>query len=220
MEYENVYEAKFISRPNRFIALAEIDGKEEAVHVKNTGRLKELLVPGSTVYLNKSSRLSRKTKFDLISVQKNGLIINVDSTAPNAVMKEWLILQNYENIISEFRYGNSRPDFCFNNGKQRILMEVKGCTLEKNGVGLFPDAPTKRGVKHLKELTKALGEGYKSVLAFVVQIPGITEVEPNCQTDPEFAEAYFNARNAGMKILCMSCFVSKTEIKACGVRLL
>ena len=127
MIYKNICKAKFISRPNRFIALAEIDGEEEVVHIKNTGRLKELLIPGSTVYLNKSDNPNRKTKFDLIGVQKNGLMINIDSTAPNTVMKEWLMSHNFENIIPEYRYGNSRLDFYFEkNGKKRIHSPKNG----------------------------------------------------------------------------------------------
>ena len=219
MIYENICKAKFISRPNRFIALAEIEGEEEVVHIKNTGRLKELLIPGSTVYLNKSDNPNRKTKFDLICVQKNGLMINIDSTAPNTVMKEWLMSHNFENIIPEYRYGNSRLDFYFEKNGKKFLMEVKGCTLEENGAGLFPDAPTKRGAKHLKELAKAVNEGYECVLAFVVQIPGINSVKPNYQTDPGFTEAYFYAQNSGVKIACMSCIVSKNEIKADSLQL-
>ena len=219
MLYKNVCEARFISRPNRFVALVNLNGTVIPVHVKNTGRLSELLLPQNKVYLCESENSNRKTRYDLISVYtKDTGIVNIDSFAPNAVVKEWLQFKRFEAVTPEYGYRKSRLDFYFCKGEKRFLMEVKGCTLKKDGVGLFPDAPTKRGAKHLKELVNALSDGYESILAFVAQVPGMTEVRPNAQTDPEFAEAYFAAKSAGVKVLCMSCLVSEDEIKITGER--
>ena len=162
MKYNNIIPAEFLNRKNRFIATVKIDGTEETVHVKNTGRCKELLIEGTTVYLSEADNPARKTKYDLIAVIKNkNFIINIDSQAPNKVTREWLEKQDFDLIKPEFTYGNSRLDFYMKKGEKEYLMEVKGCTLEKDGIGYFPDAPTSRGVRHLKELIKATKEGYK-----------------------------------------------------------
>ena len=172
MKYECIVEAKFISRPNRFIAHVDIDGTEVVVHVKNTGRCKELLIPGCRVYLEKATNPERKTPYDLVAVDTPIGIINIDSQAPNAVVKEWLMKQDYDLVVPEYKYGNSRIDFYMEKGEDKYLLEVKGCTLIKDGIGYFPDAPTERGVKHLRELTAAIDKGYKAMAAFVIQVEG------------------------------------------------
>lgn len=238
MKYNHVVSATFLSRPNRFIALVRLaDGREETVHVKNTGRCKELLIPGCKVYLEKSENPNRKTLYDLIAVEKRydevfdwgifplafrkrmndgkekTLLFNIDSQAPNKVVLEWLKKQDYSVIKPEFTFGKSRFDFYLEKidsvtGKtEKILMEVKGCTLEIEGVGYFPDAPTERGVKHLNELSDAIGEGYKSVLAFVIQMEGVTEVFPNVKTHPEFADALEKAKASGVEVWFLPCKV-------------
>ena len=162
MKYNNIIPAEFLNRKNRFIAKIKIDGTEETVHVKNTGRCKELLIEGTTVYLSEADNPARKTKYDLIAVIKNkNFLINIDSQAPNKVTREWLEKQDFDLIKPEFTYGNSRLDFYMKKGEKEYLMEVKGCTLEKDGIGYFPDAPTSRGVRHLKKLIKATKKGYK-----------------------------------------------------------
>lgn len=228
MRYRKIIKGIFKDRPNRFIAHVEIDGKIETVHVKNTGRCKELLIPGCTVILEDfRGRLDfekRKTKFDLIAVYKitdghenNPLLINMDSQAPNKVVAEWLTLQNYDFIKPEFTYGNSRVDFYMEKktpaGIEKFLMEVKGCTLEKDGIGYFPDAPTERGVKHLKELTVAAKLGIKCFLTFVIQIPGVNIVLPNIETHPEFGQALEEAKSAGVEVLFLQCQVKEDELK-------
>ena len=169
MKYEEISSAKFMDRPNRFIAHVELNGKTETVHVKNTGRCKELLLPGADVILSHSGNPSRKTDYDLIAVYKERLgLVNIDSQAPNQVVKEWLQGQDFTLVRPEYRYGESRIDFYMEKGDRRYLMEVKGCTLERGGIGYFPDAPTERGVKHLHELAKAAAEGYQAYLTFVI----------------------------------------------------
>lgn len=238
MKYNHVVSATFLSRPNRFIAQVRLaDGREETVHVKNTGRCKELLIPGCNVYLEKSENPNRKTLYDLIAVEKRydevfdwgifplafwkrmndgkekTLLFNIDSQAPNKVVLEWLKKQGYSVIKPEFTFGKSRFDFYLEKidsvtGKtEKILLEVKGCTLEIEGVGYFPDAPTERGVKHLNELSDAIGEGYKSVLAFVIQMEGVEKVFPNVKTHPEFAEALENAKASGVEVWFLPCKV-------------
>ncbi len=212
MKYKDITEAKFIARPNRFIATVELDGQEVTVHVKNTGRCKELLLPGRTVYLEKASNPERKTPYDLVAVDTPIGIINIDSQAPNAVVKEWLMQQDYDKVVPEYKYGDSRIDFYMEKGDEKYLLEVKGCTLIKDGVGYFPDAPTERGVKHLRELVKAIDKGYKALVAFVIQVDGVTEVRPNVETHPEFGVALQEAMNAGVKVLNLSCHVSENEL--------
>lgn len=230
MKYENITKAKFIKRPNRFIAEVELaDRKTETVHVKNTGRCKELLLPEAEVWLTAPGTPGRKTRYDLVAVRKqNGLLINMDSQAPNKVVREWLEGQSFDLIKPEFKYGDSRMDFYMERhlpkGKsqakedeprrtEQFLMEVKGCTLERDGIGYFPDAPTERGVKHIRELIRAQGEGYRAILAFVIQMDGITEVRPNIETHPEFGEAMDDARAAGVEILMLPCHVEADELR-------
>ena len=206
MTYGNITRAKFLSRPNRFIAQAEINGRVETVHVKNTGRCRELLIPGCDIWLTAPGTAGRKTKYDLVAVRKsNGMIINIDSQAPNKVMLEWLERQGYDKIIPEYTYGDSRIDFCLEKNGKRILMEVTGCTLERDGIGYFPDAPTERGIKHIHELIRAKGGGYGAVLAFVIQMNGINEVRPNTETHPGFGQAWNDAVAAGVEILFFTC---------------
>lgn len=217
MKYENIREAVFLHRLNRFVAEVEIDGRQERVHVKNTGRCRELLIPGSQIWLTKPGTPGRKTEYDLVAVRKdNGLLFNIDSQAPNKVVAEWLAEQNYEVVKPEFTYGDSRIDFYMEWEDIRCLMEVKGCTLEIDGVGYFPDAPTERGVKHIRELIRAREEGYEAALAFVIQMDGITEVRPNVATHPAFGEAMEDARKAGVQILFLPCHVEPDELRIVG----
>ena len=217
MQYPNITKAKFIARPNRFIAQVDVDGHTETVHVKNTGRCKELLIPGCTVFLTAPDSPGRKTKYDLVAVIKdNGLLINIDSQAPNKVALEYLQAQNYDVIIPEYTYGDSRIDFYMEKGKKKYLMEVKGCTLERNGIGYFPDAPTERGVKHIHELIKAKKEGYHAILAFVIQMDGVVEVRANVETHPEFGTAWEEAKAAGIEIWFLTCHVSENGFSIIG----
>lgn len=218
MKYDNITCATFLRRPNRFIAEVEIDGHVEKAHVKNTGRCKELLIPGCEVYLTEPGTPGRKTRYDLVAVRKsNGILFNIDSQAPNRVVKEWLAGQKFDKVSSEYTYGESRIDFYMERHKadgevERHLLEVKGCTLEIGGIGYFPDAPTERGVKHLRELTKAVKDGYKASLAFVIQMDGVTEVRPNIKTHPEFAEALEEATEAGVEVLYLTCHVEQDSL--------
>ena len=208
MKYSNITRGTFLDRPNRFIAHVELDGRRETVHVKNTGRCRELLLPGAEVWLTAPGTEGRKTKYDLVTVRKeNGLLVNIDSQAPNVVVREWMERQQYDVIVPEYTYGDSRIDFYMERGTERTLMEVKGCTLEIDGIGYFPDAPTERGVKHLRELVKAVKDGYRAAIAFAIQMDGITEVRPNIQTHAEFGTAMQEAREAGVEILFLSCHV-------------
>lgn len=214
MKYKNVVSGKFIGRPNRFIARVEIGGVIETVHVKNTGRCGELLLPGAEVWLEHADKAERKTKYDLIAVRKsNGELFNIDSQAPNKVAREWLEKQGYDRIVPEYHYGASRIDFYMEKGNSRYLLEVKGCTLEVDGIGYFPDAPTERGVKHLRELIRAKGEGYSAAAAFVIQMNGVSEVRPNEVTHPEFALALEEAKAAGVEVLFLRCRVEPDEIE-------
>ena len=213
IKYKNITTAKFISRPNRFVAQVEINGRTETVHVKNTGRCKELLLPESNVILDKSDNPNRKTQYDLIAVYKTNLgWVNIDSQAPNQVVKEWLEnrpapFQGMELIRPEYTFGKSRVDFYLECHGRKILMEVKGCTLEIDGIGYFPDAPTERGVKHLRELKSAVNKGYECYIAFVIAMPGVRQVLPNMTTHPEFGNALSEAKSAGVKVLYMLCDV-------------
>ncbi len=208
MIYDNVIKAVFVKRPNRFIAEVDIGGRREIAHVKNTGRCKELLLPGSEVWLTEPGTPDRKTKYDLIAVRKDtGILFNIDSQAPNKVMKEWLASQDYDVVVPEYTYGNSRIDFYMERGNEKYLMEVKGCTLEIGGIGYFPDAPTERGVKHIMELIKAKEAGYHAILAFVIQMDGVSEVRANSDTHPEFGTALEKAKEAGVEIMFFKCHV-------------
>ena len=213
MLYGNIEKAIFIDRPNRFVAHVDINGTVETVHVKNTGRCKELLIPGAGVWLTASGNPLRKTRYDLIAVRKaNGRLFNIDSQAPNRAAYEWLKEQSFDLIVPEYPYGNSRVDFYMERDKEKFLMEVKGCTLEEDGVGYFPDAPTERGVKHIRELIKAKKEGYRAILAFVIQTDGVTEVRANVKTHPAFGEALEDAERAGVRILYLPCRVEPDSI--------
>lgn len=214
MKYKQITHGKFHSRPNRFIAKVWVDGELETVHVKNTGRCKELLLPEAEVILEISDNPNRKTKYDLIGVYKKNLgWVNIDSQAPNKVVKEWLEQQDFSFIKPEYTYGDSRIDFYMEKGEQKFLMEVKGCTLEIDGIGYFPDAPTERGVKHLRELTKAVKAGYQCYAAFVIQMEGINEVRANVATHEEFGQALEEAKAAGVKVLCLGCKVTKDTLE-------
>ena len=229
MKYGEVREALFLRRKNRFVADVMLpEAGEVAVHVKNTGRLRELLLPGARVILAKADNPARKTPYDLIGVyrkEKDGTerLFNIDSQAPNAVVREWLEGQEFDLIRPEYTWGNSRMDFYMErqNGTEspeRYLMEVKGCTLDRDGIGYFPDAPTERGVKHLHELAKASAAGYHAFLAFVIQMEGVLEVRPNTETHPEFAEALQAAEQAGVQVLHLRTIVrpDSLEVRAEG----
>ena len=229
MKYGEVREALFLRRKNRFVADVMLpEAGEVAVHVKNTGRLRELLLPGARVILAKADNPARKTPYDLIGVyrkEKDGTerLFNIDSQAPNAVVREWLERQGFDLVRPEYTWGNSRMDFYMEkqNGTEnpeRYLMEVKGCTLDRDGIGYFPDAPTERGVKHLYELARASAAGYHAFLAFVVQMEGVLEVRPNTETHPEFAEALQAAEQAGVQVLHLRTIVrpDSLEVRAEG----
>ena len=214
MIYDNITKATFLRRPNRFISEVEIEGRKEIVHVKNTGRCRELLLQGCEVWLTAPKSQNRKTKYDLVAVRKsNGVLFNIDSQAPNKVVQEWLGTQDYDKVIPEYTYGDSRIDFYMERGSEKYLMEVKGCTLEIDGVGYFPDAPTERGVKHIRELIGALKNGYHSVLAFVIQMDGVKEVRPYRQMHPEFGEAFDLAKEAGVEIWFLPCHVEPDRLE-------
>ncbi len=217
MRYSNITEGIFLDRPNRFVAHVRIGGRKETVHVKNTGRCRELLLPGAAVYCTAPGTPNRKTEYDLVAVRKsNGLLINMDSQAPNRVAKEWLLTRGYDEVLSEYAFGQSRIDFCLRRGGRTCLMEVKGCTLEVNGTGYFPDAPTLRGVKHLRELTSACRQGYDAVLAYVIQMDGVTRVRPNLRTDPAYGEALLEAKAAGVRVLFLACHAEPNSLTATG----
>ena len=222
MKYNRVVPGVFLKRPNRFIAHVCINGKEEVCHVKNTGRCKELLVPGCTVYCAVSDNPNRKTKFDLIAVEKkvesSTLLINMDSQAPNAAVKEWLVsgaspFGQIDLLKPECRHGNSRFDFYLECNKRKIFIEVKGVTLEDDGVVLFPDAPTERGVKHVHELIQCHAEGYETYILFVVQMERARYFTPNRKTHPEFADALCEAKQADVELLAYMCTVCPDEMK-------
>lgn len=218
MKYNNIVEGRFIERPNRFIAKVEIGGVTETVHVKNTGRCRELLVKGTTVYLEKSNNPERKTGYDLIAVLKNGkTLINMDSQIPNAVTEEWLRKGNLFSkdavIRREVTHNKSRFDFYIEEGGRKIFLEVKGCTLETDGIARFPDAPTERGVKHINELIDCVNEGFEAYILFVIQMKGIKHFEPNNVTHKAFGDALRNAENKGVNILAYDCNVTKDTIE-------
>lgn len=214
MTYKNTVKARFLNRPNRFIANVELDGKTETVHVKNTGRCRELLLPDSNVILAASDNAARKTKYDLIAVEKGSLgWINIDSMAPNKIVLEWLSGQGYDLIKPEYTYGKSRFDFYMEKNGKRYLTEVKGCTLEIDGIGYFPDAPTERGVKHLNELSEAAKAGFICSVAFVIQMNGIREVRPNIETHKEFGEALKNAADSGVEVVFYLCEVTENSLR-------
>lgn len=217
MTYEHVAEATFLSRLNRFIARVLVNGAEETVHVKNIGRCRELLVSGCTVYLSRSDKAGRKTKYDLVAVEKQRqgrapLRINMDSQAPNDAAGEWLprsgLFSDGAVIRREVKFGDSRFDFYVEDGRRKAFVEVKGVTLEENGVALFPDAPTERGVKHLRELCRAVEAGYEAYLLLVIQMKDIRLFRPNAATHPAFADSLREAAVQGVYILAMDCLVT------------
>ena len=211
MEYRNMVPGIFRARPNRFIAHVEIDGREEVVHVKNTGRCRELLPVGAEVFCHRSDNPNRKTKFDLITVRKGSRLINMDSQAPNAAAKEWLLaggLGPIENLKAETFHGDSRFDFSFTKDGKLCFLEVKGVTLETDGVCAFPDAPTDRGAKHLRGLTEAVREGFGAYVLFVIQMSGVKYLHPNDATDPQFGAALREAAANGVQIMAVDCDVT------------
>ena len=220
MRYTNIMAGKFLARPNRFIAHVEIAGREEIVHVKNTGRCKELLLPGVTVYVQHFPEGKRKTKYDLIAVEKQNLLINMDSQAPNKVVQEWLMEQEPFGKITylkpECKHGDSRFDFYLETEAKKMFIEVKGVTLEEKGVVMFPDAPTERGVKHVQELCHCLEQGYEAAIVFVVQMSGMRYFTPNRRTHAAFAEALERAEACGVRMLALSCEVTPESLAING----
>ena len=216
MQYGKILPARFLSRPNRFVARVEAEGEELVCHVKNTGRCWELLVPGATVWLEESPNPSRKTKFDLIAVEKGDRLINMDAQAPNKVFGEWAAAGGFREGLTLLRpettYGSSRFDFYWESSKSRGFVEVKGATLEEDGVVRFPDAPTLRGVKHLDELVKAREAGYEAAVCFVIQMENVRWFAPNDVTHPEFGQALRRAAQAGVEILAMDCAVTPQSL--------
>ena len=216
MKYSRMIPGHFLARPNRFIAHVEIGGEPQIVHVKNTGRCRELLPAGAQVWCQESDNPNRKTKYDLIAVQKGDRIINMDSQAPNIAAGEWLRsggLGEIENLKAESFHGDSRFDFSFTKGGKECFLEVKGVTLETDGVCAFPDAPTERGVKHLKGLTKLAQEGFGAYVLFVIQMPDVKYLHPNDVTDPAFGAALREAAEAGVQILAMDCAVTEDTMQ-------
>lgn len=220
INYKEVKKGIFLERPNRFIARVMVDGNEETVHVKNTGRCRELLINGATVYLSVSDNPLRKTRYDLIGVEKvtsRGTIkVNMDSQIPNDAVNEWLHRGNLFSegavIRREVFYGKSRFDFYIEDDNRRIFLEVKGVTLENDGVVSFPDAPTERGIKHINELASAVAEGYEGYILFVVQMKNVSYFTPNYNTHPEFGKALKIARENGVKILAYDCIVTEDSM--------
>ena len=210
MRSDNIVNGTFLSRPNRFIAHVNINGTVHICHVKNTGRCRELLIEGATVYLQKSDNPARKTQYDLIAVQKGDLLINMDSAAPNKAAAEYLREHFGDTALikPEKTYGDSRIDFYVENGAEKWLIEVKGVTLEEQGKALFPDAPTERGVKHINELIKAVSEGYKACILFIIQMKGITSFSPNDLTHLAFGDALRAAAKQGVLIKAIDCIVT------------
>lgn len=207
-----------MSRPNRFIAMAELCGEPVVCHVKNTGRCKELLVPGAAVLLEESDNPARKTKYDLVSVYKGERLINMDSQAPNKICGEWLLnnplFPGVTLIKPECRFGDSRLDFYLEYSGKKAFVEVKGVTLEEDGVVLFPDAPTERGVKHLKELIACVAAGYEAYAVFVIQMEGVRYFCPNEKTHPAFSAALKAAQTAGVRVLAFDCRVEPDTVTA------
>lgn len=219
MKYGSVVQGCFLERPNRFIARVLVAGKEEVVHVKNTGRCKELLLPGATVYLQDwgEQHTGRKTRFDLIAVEKGNLLVNMDSQAPNKVFSEWVqqggFVSGLTHLKPEARWGNSRFDFYWEAGQRRGFTEVKGVTLEHDGLVRFPDAPTERGVRHLEELILAKEQGYESAVCFVIQMAGMRVFSPNDETHPAFGAALRKAAASGVRVIAMECHVTPDTLQ-------
>ena len=219
MRYANMVPGIFRKRPNRFIAHVDIDGQEQVVHVKNTGRCRELLVPGAAVWCQRSDNPARKTRYDLIAVKKGGKLINMDSQAPNTAAREWLAsggLGQIDNLRPETVHGDSRFDFSFTLEGKPCFLEVKGVTLEDGGVCAFPDAPTERGAKHLRGLAEAARQGYGAYVLFVIQMADVASLHPNDRTDPDFGTALREAAAQGVNILAVECRVSEDTMVISG----
>lgn len=212
MRYSDMVPGIFLARPNRFIAHVLIHGQEEICHVKNTGRCRELLPQGAKVWCQKSHNPNRKTKYDLITVQKGNRLINMDSQAPNQAAGEWLRaggLSQITDIKAEYVHGNSRFDFSFLKDGRRCFLEVKGVTLENEGICAFPDAPTDRGAKHLRELTQAVRDGFGAYVLFVIQMQDVQYLHPNDSTDPAFGQALREAAAAGVQVMAVDCHITE-----------
>ncbi len=217
MRYDNVLPGVFLERPSRFTARCEVAGKEEICHVKNTGRCKELLLPGAPVYLQKADALGRATGFDLIAVQKGDRLVNIDSQMPNKVFREWAEgggIKGLKAIKAEAAFGDSRLDFYVATAGGGLYVEVKGVTLEEDGVALFPDAPTERGVKHLHELCRCVREGFEATVAFIIQMQGVRAFSPNDKMHPAFGDALREAAGQGVRVLALDCRVAPDCIVA------
>ncbi len=219
MKYDHIVKGKFIERPNRFIAYVNVEGEKEnpqKVHVKNTGRCRELLIPGVDVYLEKSDNPNRKTKYDLVKVVKGNCLVNMDSQAPNQVVGEWLrekqLYKDTTLVVSEKTYGNSRFDFYVEGDGKKAWIEVKGVTLERDGAALFPDAPSERAVKHVEHLIKAREEGYEAYIILVIQMRYVKYFTPNRETHPQFAEVLEKAEKAGVQIMAFDRRVTEDEV--------
>ena len=216
MRYDRIEEAVFLSRPNRFVARVRTEQGEEVCHVKNTGRCRELLIPETRIWVQRNESPSRKTALDLIAVEKEGRVVNIDSQIPNKVAEEWIrsghLFENPQVIRPETRYGNSRFDLYLENENSRMFLEVKGVTLEEEGVVRFPDAPTQRGVKHIHELCQCIKDGYEAYIMFVIQMENVKYFAPNDVTHPEFGQALREAEKEGVRILAYDCIVRKDLI--------
>lgn len=217
MKYENIEEAVFINRINRFVAEIKVKGEACLCHVKNTGRCKELLIRGCKIYVEKSNDVKRKTKYSLICVVKNNILINMDSQAPNKVVYEWLkegnLITDYDELKSEKAYGSSRFDFYISSAQRKAFVEVKGVTLEEDGIVRFPDAPTQRGIKHLRELSQAVRDGFEAYVFFAVQMNGVKYFEPNRANGDDFYIALKEAYENGVKIIAYDCIVEPNMLK-------
>lgn len=218
MIYHNIKKAKFINRPNRFIANIEVEGNIEVCHVKNTGRCKELLTDEATIFVQEFDSPKRKTKFDLISVYKGHMLVNIDSQVPNKVFQEWILNSGFFKDITlikpEKKYENSRFDFYIETLDKKIFVEVKGVTLEENGVAMFPDAPTLRGLKHINELVSSIDDGYEAYIFFIIQMKGISYFIPNYITHKDFGDALGLAQKKGVNIVAIDCQVTEDSIVA------
>jgi len=215
MIYENIRPAVFLDRPNRFIANIELAGKREICHVKNTGRCRELLISGAEIYVQEAKNPNRSTKYDLISVRKGKLLVNMDSSAPNKIFAEWLQsggISDVSLIKPEYKHGASRFDFYVEAPGKKILIEVKGVTLEENGIARFPDAPTERGLRHITELGESMRQGFDAMMVFIIQMEGMKLFTPNYDTHPEFGGALKLAENLGVKLLALDCRVTPDSL--------
>lgn len=213
LQYGEVRQAHFLERPNRFIAHVELEGETVVCHVKNTGRCRELLVPGATVYLERGTNPARRTAWDLIAVEKGHRLINMDAQAPNRIFAQWIRQQEPEiTVHPEYHYGDSRLDFCLERPEGLHLVEVKGVTLEREGHCLFPDAPTERGVRHLHELMRAVEEGHRATAFFVIQMADVLDFAPNDTTHPAFGEALREAARRGVEIVAYTCRVTPETV--------